>query len=275
MKYSCCLYEKGNESLAQAEIAMLALYLKRADLKDGMRILDLGCGWGSGALYYAEMLPNSQITAFSNSRTQKLYIDQQALDRGFKNLKVITGDVVDYEFEPGSFDRAVSIELFEHMKNYELLMRKISVWLKDSGKLFVHLFCHKDTPYDFDGGWMSDHFFTGGTMPSADLLLFFQKNLAIEQQWWVSGKHYAKTSEVCENSPVTSLQLLICAARRIGERRWWSRRNRFGRILWKPMAKRKPLSGSTGGRYSTWHAPSCLPSEVEILGAYLIISSLK
>lgn len=111
MKYSCCLYPKGTETLAQAEMAMLATYLDKAELKDGQRILDLGCGWGSGALYFAEMLPNSPITAFSNSRTQKIYIDQKAQEKGLKNLTVITGDAVTYDFPPGSFDRVVSIEV--------------------------------------------------------------------------------------------------------------------------------------------------------------------
>ncbi|PBP20539.1 hypothetical protein BUE80_DR008644 [Diplocarpon rosae] len=195
MKYSCCLYPKGCETLAQAEIAMLETYVAKAQLKDGMSILDLGCGWGSGALYFAEVLPNSKITAFSNSRTQKIYIDSKAKEKGLTNLTVITGNVVDYEFENESFDRVVSIELFEHMKNYELLMAKVSRALKPLGKLFVHIFAHKTTPYDFEEGWMSTHFFSGGTMPSADLFHFFQRDLKLETQWWVSGKHYAKTCE--------------------------------------------------------------------------------
>jgi cyclopropane-fatty-acyl-phospholipid synthase len=202
LKYSCCLYRTGQETLEQAERAMLEEYAVRAQLTDGQRVLDLGCGWGSLSLWLAENYPASQIVALSNSRGQREYIEAQAAQRGIANLRVVTGNIVDYEFEPGfigdGFDRVLSIEMFEHMKNYRLLLNKVAGWMREDAKLFVHVFAHRALAYHFevkDGGdWMSKYFFTGGTMPSESLLLHFQDDLKIDRQWWVSGAHYEKTA---------------------------------------------------------------------------------
>ncbi|KAK4050753.1 hypothetical protein OIO90_004975 [Microbotryomycetes sp. JL221] len=205
MKYSCCLYPTGKETLEQAEILMLDTYCEKAKLQDGMDVLDLGCGWGSLSLYLAEKYPNSRITSLSNSSTQKIYIDSQAALKKFKNLEVFTGDVKEYDFVgKRSFDRILSIEMFEHMKNYEFLLQKVSTWLKPnkqakSGEslLFVHIFCHRDTPYHFEegDGWMTKHFFSGGTMPSFDLFTYFQKDLVLQKSWWLNGQHYGRTCQ--------------------------------------------------------------------------------
>lgn len=197
MKYSCCLYPTGKETLAEAEELMLASYVEKAQLKPGMKVLDLGCGWGSLSLYLAEKLPTCEITSLSNSKTQKLFIDAEAKKRGFKNLRVVTGDVKEHQFPENSFDRVMSVEMFEHMKNYSFLLKKVSTWLVKDGKLFLHIFCHREQPYDYkeEDGWMSQYFFTGGTMPSADLFCYFQDDLAIENQWAINGRHYSQTCE--------------------------------------------------------------------------------
>ncbi|KAG5457756.1 MAG: S-adenosyl-L-methionine-dependent methyltransferase, partial [Olpidium bornovanus] len=226
MKYSSCLYPEGlaTGELNKAEDHMLELYTVRAQLEDGMDILDLGCGWGSLCLYLCEArfrrgggislarlacrrarhgremskYPNCKISALSNSNGQREYIEGVAKAKGFKNLTVYTGDVKDFQFEKqGRFDRVLSIEMFEHMKNYEFLLAKIAGWLKPGGMLFVHIFVHRQQPYDFvaDESWMAKHFFTGGTMPAFDTLSYFQRDLWLRKAWYVSGENYGKTSE--------------------------------------------------------------------------------
>lgn len=198
LKYSSCYYKEGVEDLNTAERDMLELTCERAEIKDGMEILELGCGWGSLSLFMAEKFPKSNITSVSNSRTQKFFIDTEAKKRNISNLTVITSDM-NYFSTDKKFNRVVSVEMFEHMRNYRELMKRISTWLKEDGKLFVHIFAHKKFTYKFEAkdesDWMSKYFFTGGIMPSNDLLFYFDEHLAKENFRIVNGIHYSKTSE--------------------------------------------------------------------------------
>jgi len=247
LKYSSGLWTQDDTTLDDAEEKMLALTCGRAELADDQRILELGCGWGSLSLWMAEKYPGAQITAVSNSATQKTHIDSEAGRRGFKNLTVITADMNSFD-TPGRFDRVVSVEMFEHMKNYQALMKNISRWLVPGGKLFVHIFTNREYAYHYvDRGpadWMTRYFFSGGQMPSDDLLLYFQDNLSIEQHWNMSGTHYQRTAEAwLANMDTHRDRIMEIFAETYGDEqklRWWC----YWRIFFMACAE---LWGYRGG----------------------------
>ncbi|MEM8882564.1 MAG: cyclopropane-fatty-acyl-phospholipid synthase family protein [Planctomycetota bacterium] len=226
LKYSSAYWDEDCGSLDEAEAKMLALTCERADLEDGMEILELGCGWGSLTLWMAEHYPNAKITAVSNSNSQREHI----MSRSPGNVNVITADMNDFDIDH-RFDRVVSVEMFEHMRNYDELFRRVSGWMKDDAKLFVHVFCHKDVAYPFetegDDNWMGRYFFTGGQMPSFDLFREVQDSVQLEEAWEVNGTHYGKTSEAwLENLDGRRNEIMPVLERTYGKKeahRWFHR----------------------------------------------------
>ena len=197
LKYSCCFWDDNTLDLDTAEDNMLEIYSERAEIRDGMNILDIGCGWGSLSLFLAQKYPKSEITGVSNSSSQKIFIDSVASKRNISNLKIITRDINDFRTEE-KYDRILSIEMFEHTKNTKKLMNLINDWLNPNGLFFMHVFAHKENPYYFDrdqkNAWMAKYFFTGGMMPNHNLFKDLKSNLEYEKSWMLSGNHYEKTS---------------------------------------------------------------------------------
>jgi len=229
LKYSGCFWKPGTDELAQAEKDMLELTCERAQLQDGQDVLELGCGWGSLSLFMSAKFPGSRFTVVSNSRTQKQHIDAQANERGIKNLEVVTADMNVFDTQK-RFDRVVSVEMFEHMRNHERLLEKVNGWLKPGGKLFVHIFVHKTYTYLFEvkdeSDWMSKYFFTGGMMPGDHYLYRFDEHLQVKAHWPVNGVHYAKTAEAwLQNMDANRKAIMPLFEKTYGKdqaKKWWA-----------------------------------------------------
>jgi cyclopropane-fatty-acyl-phospholipid synthase len=234
LKYSCCYWSDGVTSLSAAESAALAITCERAGIENGMHILDLGCGWGSFSIWTAEHFPECRITSVSNSQSQRDFIVAEAKRRGLENIEVRVCDMNDFDIDR-KFHRIVSIEMFEHMRNYRELFRRIARWLRPDGSFFLHIFCHRSTPYEFTdngpGDWMSRHFFSGGIMPSDSLPMHFQDSLQLQNHWRWQGSHYARTANAwVERMDADKEALLPVLAATYGDgevRKWWMRWRMF------------------------------------------------
>jgi cyclopropane-fatty-acyl-phospholipid synthase len=233
-KYSSCYWNETTKTLEEAEQLALNLSIENAGIIDGMRVLELGCGWGSLSLELAKRFPKSEIVAVSNSKTQKEYIDSEAKKRKLSNLSVLTRDLSlkeSYEFGTEKFDRVMSIEMMEHLRNYELFFNYLAPSIKDDGKFFIHIFTHKDTPYFFETegeeNWMGKYFFSGGQMPSRDLLDKFNNDLVVETKWDWNGVHYSKTLEAwLDNTDAEKARVLEMFKETYGENQatvWYNR----------------------------------------------------
>jgi cyclopropane-fatty-acyl-phospholipid synthase len=238
MKYSCGLWNElknsskpDSKNLTQSEEQMLELNCQRAEIKPGQKVLDLGCGWGSLAVYMAEKWNSVSVTALTNSRLQKKYIEKRVQKEGLSNLKVIKANIQNYTMEKGEkYDRIVSIEMFEHMRNYQKLLEKLATFLKEKGKLFIHIFAKEGVPFIFDGedesDWMAKYFFAGGTMPNPELLLYFQKDFLLEKHWKINGKHYQKTLNTWLRKMKKNIKkILPVLEKHYGKKevtKWWS-----------------------------------------------------
>jgi cyclopropane-fatty-acyl-phospholipid synthase len=247
-KYSSCYWGPGVETLAQAEAEALRVTCERAGLVDGQDVLELGCGWGSLSLWMADHYRASRITAVSNSHSQRRYIERQAEARGLVNLQVITRDVNQFDAEPGHYDRVVSVEMFEHLRNWPHIFARVAGWLKADGLFFMHVFAHRGAAYEFverdETDWMSRHFFSGGMMPGDDLALNFQDDLRLLRRWRWDGTHYQKTSEAwLRNMDAARDELMPMMSGTYGAAAdvWWQR----WRLFFMSVAE---LFGHDGGQ---------------------------
>lgn len=228
LKYSSCYWTENTSGLDEAETEALSITCQRAQLQNGQSILELGCGWGSLSLFMAERYPEAQITSVSNSSTQKKFIENQCALRNIKNLQIITADMNVFDTDK-KFDRVISVEMFEHMRNWRKLMSNIRNWLTDDGKLFVHIFTHKSYTYFYEitdeSDWMAKYFFTGGMMPGDNLLQYFPEILSVQSHWVWSGLHYSKTAKAWLQNMDSNREAVITDLKQTygnNYRQWWN-----------------------------------------------------